>query len=272
MRKKTKRPAAILIDRMSAFTNNQLTVSDTWQLQPSDNTFVSRLERTIIDSDDPLDAALAQYATDTLPYHPASHSLRTIPFSQESGFSGNVYHHGSEYLLVVKGMPEKVMQYCDLSENERENILVKLHALNAAGAYVVALASVAVPRLITNLQTISKSHKLTFHGFVSIAVQVPPSTRRLVNQIQKKGTVMYVATGQHPIAAYAIAQQLGVAGHQSEVVDTRHLRLPNVHPDARVYARATPRLKEKLFTHLHSRDATAVRVSTFAELQNIASL
>lgn len=264
----------IILDRTSALTNNQLTVTSVWQPRLTSSKIASVLPRATAISPDPLDRALIEYTTAHGGTQSSHQSVHQFEFTQEQGMSGNLWHHGADFILAIKGMPEQIIDRCDLSDNERESILLQLQAQSASGTYVIALAQAVLRKPIKRLADLSTKHALEFVGFINVTVTIPSSTKRLIETAQSRGITTYILTGQHPSAGYQLASQLGVAIHPREVLDASALELLSEGEKskqlagARVIARANPMQKKHIAQLLKASGVETRRISSLDELRN----
>lgn len=266
-----KQPTArtVIIDRIGALVSGQLLVRDTWQ--PVDNTHSIRhaISNSVVSSSDSLDDTLRNYAQLTATKKP----LHTINFTAASAVSGNVWHHGEAYDISVKGMPEHIIDHCDLTENERESLLVTFHAMSAKGDYVIALATGRLDRDISSLSELGLNEKLQFVGFVCLRVDVATSTRSLIRNATSRGTHIVIITGQYPAIGLHLGKQLGLARTASDVADARQLSMEgdstilDTLRETSVITRADSAQKQNFMQLFESIDSSTKHVSNLEELQ-----
>lgn len=274
MFKKQRTATTIILDRISALTNNQLAVTSIWQPRHATNTLATTLSQATIISTDPLDQALTAYSQShgaTLSHY---QPLRQFDFTQQQGMSGNLWHNGGDYNLAVKGLPETVIAHCDLSDNERESITLQLHALCKDGGYVVAVGRATIKKPIKSLSELSAGHSLQFVGFVILDVTMAHSTKTLLTQAVASGVKPYILTGQHPVAGFHLASQLGLAARPQDVLDASRLDVMTDEQatvalrSLRVVARADPDQKARIIKLLRHIDPTAATIDTLDGLQH----
>ncbi|MDB5187363.1 MAG: pacL2 [Candidatus Saccharibacteria bacterium] len=273
--KKNNHVSTVIIDGTDVITDDQQITTTTWQQRHVPSNIGLILAKAVNMSNDTLDAALVAYVRTrglTMPLYQPYHR---IVFSRQSGISGNVWHHGSDYHIAVKGMPEKVLELCDMSENERESITTQLHAMSATGAIIVAVATGIFLHPIKHLKDIKQNDKLSFVGFVSMQVTISSEARKLSAKITTERLNVYLCTGQHQAAAYYIAYQLGIATTLADVFDNRRLDIDGA-PDVRsivsltkVYARCMPDDRKQIFSAIKVIDPTAVIITTPDDLKKL---
>ena len=93
---------------------------------------------------------------------------------------------------------------------------------------------------------------MTFLGIVGMRDPARPEAGEAVEIFRHAGVTTVMITGDHVDTAYAIARQLGIAGHRSQCITGRELeRLDDTSflkriKDLRVYARVTPAQKVRI--------------------------
>ncbi|MET0980015.1 MAG: hypothetical protein ABWX90_02040 [Candidatus Saccharimonadales bacterium] len=272
---KKSHPKTILITSHRAIADDQLTVEDLWQQRHAASNLAHVLGQAITKTDDPLDTALTQYLTVRALAVVSHQPLREFHFTHQEGVSGTMWHHGVEYKLAIKGMPERVLEHCDMSENEREVVMMQLHAMSRAGSYVVALATGTVGRPVKKVSDLSKNEKLSFVGLVSIKLGVASAARQCVNTAKEKGINLYFTSGTHPVAVYYLANQLSMADQPSDVCDTRHLDttktadLITTVSTTKIFARANDTQKAAILNTLKTIDQTTVSVETLDDFKKL---
>lgn len=220
-----------------------------------------------------IDAALATWAKRE-GARPSSHPpLRHMAFTHTTGISGCLWHNGGQYLLVVKGAPEHVLARCDLTESERERVILQQHKFAAQGYRTVALAYRTLARPIAAIDELTKRESLEFAGLIALADTMQPRVRQDILQARKAGVIPVLITGDHPEAAYHHGRRFGLVRTRGQVLDARHYDVLNNFPaptttGGLVFARATPERRERIINEL----ATHGTVSTPANLEDFHRL
>jgi magnesium-transporting ATPase (P-type) len=274
-RKKNNNPTTIFLDGLDAVLDVRQTVNTVWQPRHAPSNMGTILTKAINASDDPLDIALTSYVhahTMSMPlYEPFHH----IMFNQQAGISGNVWHHGNEYHATIKGAPERILEHCDLSENERESITAQLHSMSATGEVIIAIASDVLPHPIKNVEMLKKNEKLSFVGFVGLQATVSSGARQLLAKAKQAHITTYAATGHHQLTAYYVTQQLDIAVTPTDVLDAHRLEVMNSDEiqnavlSTNVFSRCTPQHKKHILSALKSNNKSVATVSTFNDLQKL---
>lgn len=264
----------IILERTGALTSNQLIVESVWQPRRAASSISDIISRTITTSNDPLDHALTAYMQShggTLGREP----LHQFSYAPEQGMSGNIWHHGAEYIVAIKGAPEQVIAYCELSDNERESIMVQLHVLSADGSQVLAIARAVTLKPFKQLTDLTSKTQLQFIGFISLSLKVPSTTRQLLTTVQSQGTSIYVLTGQHPLASYSTNLQLGLATQPRDVLDADTLdvqsddKVKSLLQTNRIIAHADQVQKARLIKLIKSIHPGALTIDSLEDLERV---
>lgn len=255
----------IVSDKTGMLTRESIKVVDTWTAAGVSATDFGRYCRlaTLDDTHmcDAHDSALHKYVPHT---SDRSKPLRSFHFEQATHMSGNLWHHGSRYRLVIKGAPERILRAADLSSNEQERAHLQLQQLAAHGHQVLAIAWCELAQPINGLHQLPKRQRLHFLGFVAFAQNFTADAKRAVATAHQAGIGICMVTGDHVETAYSIGHQLGIAMSRHEVFDARKLsvvsdnELGRIVRTTKVFARATPAHKHRILSALRRQHVVAI--------------
>lgn len=277
----TKRPSAktILITSSGVLTGESLLVEDVWQQRHVPHNMPFVLSRALVPtSGDPLDDSLNHYLQSQGSSLPTAQPLHTLSFDHHAGVSGNIWHLGADYQIDIKGMPERVLELCDMSDNERESITLQVHTMSGKGLYVVALASGSVRRSVKQLSDLKSKEKLSFIGLIGLQIGVSPAARRCLRIAHERKVAVYIATGLHPTVAYYLGRQAQLAHQPGDVIDMRRAdithteQLQAVVNQHTIFARASSKHKKRILAELKNIDATATAVDSIATCQKLLAI
>lgn len=272
--KRQPRLSTVLIDSSRILTGNQWTVDGSWQAT-SDEDMMVVMSKAINESDDPIDAALQHYLHSNSVVLPPHLPLHDTGFDRHAGISSTIWHYGADYQLVVKGMPEQILEACDLSENEREALMIRMHSMSAFGAHIIALATITVKHPIKSLRDLRIKEKLTFVGFISLQHIVSDEARQLIAAATHQGISFFLTTGRHPAAAYSLAQRAGIVSQLHQITDARtlnvakHDEIEKIIKTTRVFARTNIEQRQHIASILTDIDPNTVTVKSLDELKNL---
>jgi P-type Ca2+ transporter type 2C len=257
----------IATDKTGTLTKNKLTVQEIWHPEGTDSSFNRALAHTINQNGrkvhDPLDTAMNDYVK-SADIELKGVPLLSLPFDQAVAMSGNLWHDGAGYQLVVKGAPEHVLAQSDLTENEHEQASAKLHHLTGQGYRVIAIAQTNLSAKISSFAGLPKRAKLDFIGFVAVADVLRPEAKKAIAAALSAGVTVRMITGDHFETAYHIGRQLGMVTHRNQVFDSRRMsvmsdeELDEVIRDVRVFSRVVPEHKYRILSLLKKHNITAM--------------
>ena len=202
---------------------------------------------------DPTDVALLAMAgkggverEHLLVRHPA---VNAIPFEPEHRFAASFHRDGDSTWIAVKGAPERVLGMCGITENELQAAQAAAADMAGRGQRVLALACGHLPRLVEAEEVPGEPSGLQFAGLVGLIDPLRPEAVDAVRRCGGAGIRVIMVTGDHPVTAFAIARELGIASRPSEVVHGSELQSGDAGlvqrsiETGRVYARVTPEQK-----------------------------
>lgn len=258
----------IATDKTGTLTKNQLTVQEVWQPSDSRHSLTEIAARSITQSNsqshDPLDTAFARYSEAELKQPLKAHPHASLPFDQAYVMSGNVWNHGANYTLDIKGAPEIILQRSNLTANEHEAATKTLHKLTAQGYRVIAVATAVVGKSMSSFAELPKKTSFDFVGFVAVADVLRPEAKRAITAALKAGVTVRMITGDHAETAFHIAYELGMASTRDQVFDARHMstmsdeELDHAIKNVRVFARVIPEHKYRILSLLKCHNITAM--------------
>lgn len=258
----------IATDKTGTLTENKLTVQETWQPDHVQHHLPTIVHRTInqhgTKSRDPLDIALVEFTAADSSIALKGEALAKLPFDQAYSMSGNVWHHGGKYELVIKGAPEPVLAKSNLTKAQKEEAERALEAFTTQGYRVLALATVPLKKPITTFGELRPTLEFEFVGLLAVADTLRPTARRAIMNAQAAGVSVRMITGDHFETAYHIGRQLGLVSDKSQVFDSRLMddmketELIDRVFGAKVFSRVTPENKFKILQILKAKEITAM--------------
>jgi magnesium-transporting ATPase (P-type) len=201
---------------------------------------------------DQVDIALAQFAANAdESYVTSSRSYRKIdeiPYEPVNRFSAVMLELEDNIFQFSKGSPETVLEHCDVTEEEKKNILKDVDEWALKGYRTIALAhKESLDESTINLKN------FTYLGFVAIIDPVREESPEAIKKAQEAGIKVVMITGDHPNTALSIAQELGIASSHDEVMSEKELLTWEENgskaeelKDKTVFSRVTPGQKMKI--------------------------
>ncbi len=189
--------------------------------------------------------------------------LAQLPFSTENKFMATVAAIGSNHYLFVKGAPEIVLRFCDLSDDTRASYHESLLGYQNKAMRTLAFACrILQGDVLTSSQMKDELHGMTFQGIAAISDPIREDVPGAVKQCHDAGIEVKIVTGDTQATAKEIARQIGV--WTDETSDQAALTGPEWNsltdeeaydraPIVKVMSRARPSDKQRLVQMLQKR-------------------
>lgn len=270
----------ICTDKTGTLTQNEMRVSDMWI---ADNIDINVLYRSIaINSTasiednngkievigNPTEGALLmwlkQRGIDFSHLRSMAEVVQELPFSTENKYMATIIRHAQgKFLLLVKGAPEIVREFCDI----QEDTLVQVNKYTADyQKRGMRLLAVAVKELNTD-EIVIVNNKLYVSGLNLISLfalsdPVRDDVPAAVKECLDAGIDVKIVTGDNPITAIEIGRQIGIwtdsdsshsiiTGPELSTLTDEQLAL--IASNLKIIARARPTDKERLVKILQAK-------------------
>ncbi len=136
-----------------------------------------------------------------------------IPFDSEKKYMGVIVNSAGKKSLIAKGTVEKIVEFCAISQSEKEKILAEGHRLSASGYKVIALADKHLSSLKSSALT-----GMTFKGFFALADEPSEGVKEAIALAIRAGIRPVILTGDHPETARFIAEKIGIQVEDDEII------------------------------------------------------
>ncbi|ERT56983.1 calcium-translocating P-type ATPase, PMCA-type [Prevotella sp. BV3P1] len=138
-------------------------------------------------------------------------TIAQLPFSTENKYMATVAEMGGRKYLFVKGAPEIVMNFCTLSEAEKQSYQSTLLGYQLKAMRTLAFACKQLEAdALSNIQIRNHLQNLSLQCVAAISDPVRVDVPNAVNQCQQAGIEVKVVTGDTQATAIEIARQIGV--------------------------------------------------------------
>lgn len=137
--------------------------------------------------------------------------IAQLPFSAENKYMATVAEVGGKKYLFVKGAPEILMNFCTLSEAEKQSYQSTLLGYQLKAMRTLAFACKLLEAdALSNIQIRNHLQNLSLQCVAAISDPVRVDVPNAVNQCQQAGIEVKVVTGDTQATAIEIARQIGV--------------------------------------------------------------
>ncbi len=163
-----------------------------------------------------------------------------IPFNSNNKFMLTIIETNGIKRTLIKGAPEKILEFCNLSYHKKERILSTMAEFQNNANRVLAFCHK------------DGENSFVFDGFVAISDAIRSEVFTAIEECKNAGIKVKVLTGDNKLTAFAIAKQLNIAENFFEVVEAKEIEslsdieLKKILPKIKVIARSTPILKLRI--------------------------
>lgn len=175
-----------------------------------------------------------------------------VPFTSEKKYMLTVNAVDDTEVALLKGAPEIVSDFCDLTREDKEKLTTKIESWAKSGLKVLALAY----KHEGNFQEL-KNFK--WIGLVGIEDPVRSSVKDAVALCRKAGIKVKIVTGDYRGTAEKVATAIGLNVTPNQILEGKQLEtmseteLAKVVQDTVIFCRVSPHHKLKIVKALQSR-------------------
>lgn len=164
----------------------------------------------------------------------------SIPYESENGYAATFYKREGKTYCTIKGSLEKVMEF----SQKKEKYIKQNEELSSNGYRVIAVCDGEVTS--TNIDDV---RNLEFLGLVAFIDPVRKEVKKSIDTCHKAGIKVVMITGDHPLTAAAIAQDLKLINNKTEITTGSEINIAynkgtdyfdNFIKDKKVFSRVTP--------------------------------
>lgn len=166
-----------------------------------------------------------------------------------------------ESVSYTKGAPDVVLRHCTHILQDGKCVPLTDTQCRRVNDMVALMSSLALRTLAVarGIGCEESEEDLTFLGIVGMQDPARPEAAEAVEIFRHAGVSTVMITGDHVDTAYAIARQLGIAGHRSQCVTGEELQRMDDRSflkkikDIKVYARVSPAQKVRIVKGLQEK-------------------
>jgi P-type Ca2+ transporter type 2C len=270
----------ICTDKTGTLTQNRMTVQDIWVQEQQDSGIDSftpvqllMLSMTLNQDTkknndnkivgDPTEIALVEYAMNHEAHnaewqnkYPREHE---VPFDSDRKLMTTVHKMENGYLVITKGAYESIV---DKTTNLQADIVnPETDKMAASGQRVIAYACKKIDSLPSGIKPGDLESNLHFTGLAGMIDPPRQEAKQAVQECKTAGIVPVMITGDHPLTAKAIANEIGFLFQEGDKVvtgpDLEALSPENFKNDIthiKVYARVSPEQKLRIVKTLQEKN------------------
>jgi len=196
-----------------------------------------------------------------------------LPFNSSNKYMLTLHKKDDNYILYAKGAPEKIIagatkfiengKIKDIDTAQRKKIIEESERLTSRGLRVLAIAWRPINSLPWSIETEPKDWSLInkefiFVGFLALKDPLRPDARETISLCRRAGIRPMIITGDHPLTAAAIAEEVGLDKKNNQVITGDILdradddELREIVKKCNIYARVSPEHKLRIVNALKS--------------------
>jgi Ca2+-transporting ATPase len=270
----------ICTDKTGTLTQNRMTVQDIWVQEQKDSGIDSFTPEQLLllsmtlnqdtkkNNDnkivgDPTEIALVEYAMNHEAHnaewqnkYPREHE---VPFDSDRKLMTTVHKMENGYLVITKGAYESIV---DKTTNLQADIVnPETDKMAASGQRVIAYACKKIDSLPSGIKAGDLENNLHFTGLAGMIDPPRQEAKQAVQECKTAGIVPVMITGDHPLTAKAIANEIGflfqegdkvVTGPDLEALSPENFKTDITH--IKVYARVSPEQKLRIVKTLQEKN------------------
>ena len=177
--------------------------------------------------------------------------LKERPFSSEEKSSSVIYDIHNEKILYIKGAAEKIIDKCNLTIKDKEEIINVISFYTKQSYRILAIGYKKIP-FVSN--TILEDN-LTFLGLIFLSDPIKKGVIDTIKNASKLGVRVVMITGDHAQTALAVASNVGITRTDKyltgDMIDGDNNKdLQKKVEEVNVFARVTPYDKIRIVTLL----------------------
>lgn len=181
-----------------------------------------------------------------------SKRIYEVPFTSEKKYMLTVNAVDGTEVALLKGAPEIVSDFCDLTREDKEKLTTKIESWAKSGLKVLALA-------YKNEGNLQELKNFKWIGLVGIEDPVRSSVKDTVALCRKAGIKVKIVTGDYRGTAEKVATAIGLNVTPNQILEGKQLEtmseteLAKVVQDTVIFCRVSPHHKLKIVKALQSR-------------------
>ena len=234
----------ICVDKTGTITEGKMEVIST----VGDNKQLAEQILLANDLDDPIVIAAFAWGKKTLPDFVEGHPrIDSIPFTSEQRYFISLHEWSKEKnKIFINGAPEIILDWTNLSGQEKKSIKDKIDELTKLGYRLIGLAQKEVPLSKKSLDQVDGKKDLNWNGILAFSDPVRGSVKEALGAAQSAGIRTIVITGDYATTSQFILAQLGINLDKEQIIIGDDLKkfssgeLAEKVKAVKLFARTTP--------------------------------
>ena len=178
--------------------------------------------------------------------------VNEIPFDSNRKMMTTIHKLDKGYRIITKGAPDVLINKCNLSIGEKNNIERQNEMMAGKALRVIAVGYKDISVLPKRIESSFVETGLKFVGLIGMIDPPREGVKEAVATCKRAGIKTVMITGDHIVTAKAIAKELNILGKYDKAITGKELdkipqeKLEKEIKDYSVFARVTPEHKVRI--------------------------
>ncbi|MGN1200797.1 MAG: cation-translocating P-type ATPase [Candidatus Caccovivens sp.] len=212
--------SVLCVDKTGTITENRMSVQSTWLYKVQEDEFLRIMGLACeVDAYDPMEKAMLEFCKNKGIKQKELFSNKFVSeyaFTNELKMMGHIWEIENGNMLCSKGSPEKILSICNLTNEEKKEIELKIDEFARQGQRVIAVAR-HIFEVDEEIAENLTDYKLEFLGIVGLADPAREGIKKDIETCTKAGIRVVMITGDNGITASAIAKQVGIPNSENVI-------------------------------------------------------
>lgn len=212
--------SVLCVDKTGTITMNEMTIDEVWSIDEN----VKHLSEVMgmaceTEAYDPMEKAMIKYCekNNILKEFLFNGELITeYSFTHENKMMGHVWKREEGIIVAAKGSPEKILNICDLNNEDRKKIEDKIYNMSSKGLRVIAVGKMDIDDE-SDIKNTLEECTLKFLGLVGLLDPPREGIKDDIETCNRAGIRVVMITGDNGITASSIARKVGIS-HSGEII------------------------------------------------------
>ncbi len=269
----------ICTDKTGTVTENKMSLAKLFVLSSQQ---ISSPDDQLTDEEKEL-ITIAMWASEPIPFDPMEVALHEAYANLEREDERHLFKMVHEYpldgkppmmthlfeneedkrIIAAKGAPEALMNVCNLTATEKEQIEQAIQTITSEGYRVLGVGESHFEG--DNYPDTQQEFPFTFKGIVAFYDPPKKNITKVLEAFYKAGIAVKIITGDNAETTTAIAQQIAFEGHEQSVTGDELMQLSDEElkekvKDTNIFTRMFPEAKLRIITALKANNEIVAMV------------
>ncbi|MFR9240576.1 MAG: cation-translocating P-type ATPase [Clostridium baratii] len=212
--------SVLCVDKTGTITMNEMTLDEAWSIDGNVKHLLEVMGMACeTDPYDPMEKAMLKYCKKnniSKEFLFSGKLIAEYSFTHEKKMMGHVWKREEGIIVSAKGSPEKILNICNLNDEERKKIEDKIYNMSSKGLRVIAIAQMNINNEEEVKNTLEECN-LKFLGLVGLLDPPREGIKENIEICNRAGIRVVMITGDNGITASSIARKVRIS-HSGEII------------------------------------------------------